>query len=173
MKNLLFEIIKSYKNWIPIGISFLTLVIVVIRWIIEEKNKRAKISVQIVSIEKQQPQNTIICFYITNHSTNPISVTNIFLKIQHGYLMSLLTKRWISQRTYPKFPETDIPLTEMIFSQTFPINLIANQTVMAFVIFPSDNLETGNTYQFKFITDKKQFKFDLQIPEKVKEILSL
>lgn len=86
-----------------------------------------------------------------------------------------LTHRWIGERYYPKYDETDIPITERIFSADFPISLQPYQGTFEFVLFdvPADIELDDDFVTLKIITNKKNKVRILKIPKVNKDLLSI
>lgn len=78
----------------------------------------------------------VLTLRFTNLSDLPISIHSIDIVTSDKITYSCqLLKEWISERYYPKFPETDIPRTERVYSTEFPTNLDSYQSSMNFVKF--------------------------------------
>ena len=112
--------------------------------------------------------NYIILLTISNKSDAPIAITKILLTDDYGKDFSCcLTHKYIAEHYYNKFPETDIPCTERIFSPDFPINLPAHASNMPFIVFSDSSirLTPDSTIKITVITDKKSRAFEFPVPD--------
>ena len=105
-----------------------------------EKREKYKLIVDNIQI-------IILKITIVNNSTAPLNITRIsYVAKNKNVYLCFLSKKWCGEHYYPKFPETDIPRTERIFSADFPIcipSLGAKRSIVKFEIdsaeaFPSD-----------------------------------
>jgi hypothetical protein len=110
-------------------------------------------------------------FLITyeNSSSSSISITNMFLidSKDNSFGCSLL-HRWIGERYYPKFYETDIPITERILTPDFPIHIESNGVKMEFINFKVDKeseiFNPDHKVKFHCFTNKKKIYITLSCP---------
>lgn len=113
-----------------------------------EKREKYKLIVDNIQIIKSSSNSGIILnITIVNNSTAPLNITRIsYVAKNKNVYLCFLSKKWCGEHYYPKFPETDIPRTERIFSADFPIcipSLGAKRSIVKFEIdsaeaFPSD-----------------------------------
>lgn len=84
-------------------------------------------------------------------------------------------KAWVAERYYPKHNETDIPITERIFSADFPISLQSSQGIFEIVLFdiPANIKLSKDFITLKIITNKKNKIYTLQVPKESKDLLSI
>lgn len=82
---------------------------------------------------------------------------------------------WVAERYYPKHNETDIPITERIFSADFPISLQSSQGIFEIVLFdiPANIKLSKDFITLKIITNKKNKIYTLQVPKESKDLLSI
>lgn len=74
-----------------------------------------------------------------------------------------------------KHNETDIPITERIFSADFPISLQSSQGIFEIVLFdiPANIKLSKDFITLKIITNKKNKIYTLQVPKESKDLLSI
>lgn len=143
--------------------------------------RRTNISLELQNFELYdlgKNMDYILLLTITNKSDSPISITKLLLIDDYGKEFSChLTHRYICEHYYNKFPETDIPCTERIFSPDFPICLPSHGCTMPFIVFSDSSIRLTITEKTKLhvrvITDKKEKWFSLSIPENNKNSLSI
>lgn len=144
-------------------------------------SKRINLSIELQNIEtsfhSNKDRNTFL-LTICNNSSSSISITKMILidNLKKEY-SCLLTHRWISERYYPTFPETDIPRTERVFSVDFPIVLDAHQSIMGSIVFdlPKDTVFKNRNHcvTIRFITNKKTVTYKLPVSFENRPLLSI
>lgn len=140
------------------------------QWIYVLYSKRTNFNVTIENVEKADSRHIYtFTFIIKNLSSAPLVITRTSI----NNVNCLLLPCWIGERYYPKYEETDIPVTERVFSSGMPLNIPSNSSVIHTIAFkiPSDTdfiLENPATVLFS--TDKTEKEFTLSHP-KVKPLL--
>ena len=129
--------------------------------------KHSKIEVEIISKEVSH-ESLVLGFYFTNLSDLPISIHLVEISEQNDkWYKCLLLRSWIGEKYYPKFPETDLPRTERIYSEEFPINLMSYQSKFSFIKFElppkMNNSVVDNSIKIKIRTNRKKFMFECNL----------
>lgn len=129
------EFFLTNKDVILYCISGAAFVMSTFQTIVYVVRKLAKIKFDVLNKEVAF-SGVVLTFRFTNLSDLPISIHSIDIVTSDKITYSCqLLKEWISERYYPKFPETDIPRTERVYSTEFPTNLDSYQSSMYFVMF--------------------------------------
>lgn len=143
-------------------------------------SKRTNISVSLETLFNSTIENkksVKLGLIFQNNSSSPIIITRVSLLLNHCRALypCALTHRWIGERYYPKYDETDIPITERIFSSDFPISLQPSQGTFEVVLFdvPTDIELDDDFVTLKIITNKKNKVRILKIPKVNKDLLSI
>ena len=142
-------------------------------------SKRTNISVSLetlCTLNVENKKSIKLGLIFQNNSSSPIIITRVSLLLNHRASYScVLTHRWVAERYYPKCNETDIPITERIFSADFPISLQPSQGTFEVVLFdvPSDIELDDDFVTLKIITNKKNKVRILKIPKVNKDLLSI
>lgn len=112
-----------------------------------EKREKYKLIVDNIQIIKlPSTPGIILNITIINNSTAPLNITRIsYVSKNKDEFLCFLSKKWCGEHYYPQFAETDIPRTERVFSDDFPIcipALGAKSSIVKFEVdsnyFPSD-----------------------------------
>ena len=142
-------------------------------------SKRTNISVSLETLRTsniENKQSVKLGLTFQNNSSSSIIITRISLLLNHRASYScVLTHRWVAERYYPKYNETDIPITERIFSADFPISLQPSQGIFEIVLFdiPANIKLSKDFITLKIITNKKNKMHTLQVPKESKDLLSI
>lgn len=104
----------------------------------------------------------VFTFVVQNLSSAPLSI----LRMKIHKTKCDISHQWISEIYHPKFPETDTPCTERIFSDDFPIFIPPHGGKICRVIFrfPKRYPHYGESITIHITTEKKSKSFTLQIP---------
>ncbi|WP_320920282.1 hypothetical protein [Eisenbergiella porci] len=116
------------------------------------------------------------CINIDNNSSSPISITKLLIMEKNGlFTRCYLVPAYKGETYFPRYPETDLPLTNRILSASFPINLAASESTLQRIVFKLDKnadiYGPNNTVTFQVITNKRNKTFILHCPYE-KAILS-
>ncbi|MBQ3431958.1 MAG: hypothetical protein IJG23_04155 [Clostridia bacterium] len=85
--------------------------------------------------EFEDKNQLLSSFIIVNKSSAPLTITMFeFINDDVPY-MCILKRIAIAEHYHNKYPETDIPITERIYSTEIPINLSPKQAVMCHIPF--------------------------------------
>lgn len=143
-------------------------------------NKRTNISVSLETLRTsnvENEQSVKLGLIFQNNSSSPIIITRVSLLLNHRRVLypCVLTHRWVAERYHPKHNETDIPITERIFSADFPISLQPSQGTFEIILFdiPIDVKLSKDFITLKIITNKKNKTYILQVPKENKDLLSI
>lgn len=177
----MFQFLIDHHSGLADIAAVAALILSLLQWIqhFSQQRTHLKLEIQnIMSYKHNQIETCNILFTISNKSASPIAITRIILGDESGAeYPCCLTHKYICEHYYNKFPETDIPCTERIFSTDFPICLPAHGCVMPFVVFDVIGKEFSfaelSEVYVKVITDKKVKTFYLSIPNNSKNELSL
>lgn len=136
--------------------------------------KRTNFTISAEKLEKHSFGNFtryIFTFMVQNLSSSPVSITR--MKICDT--KCLIQHQWIGEKYYPKFEESDIPITERLLSTEFPVNLIGHDGKIIKVIFdfPSSKCEMQSPVTLKIMTNKKSKSFTFDLPEADNDALYL
>lgn len=130
---------------------------------------RFKLNFQLINLEHHNGTNRYVCcFCFNNMSSKPVSINRVILiddnNVEHTCYLS---RKWIGEKYFPKFEETDIPITERILSTEFPIKLDSYQSSFNFVIFDNEEIYLSNktNFKIKIVTNRKSIKRNVNIPE--------
>lgn len=166
------KFIINNKENILAFISIIAFLISTSQLIISILNKRLKLTATIQKFTCAEFDNfNSYTFLITfeNSSSRSVSITNMFLIDSEGasFGCSLLHK-WIGERYYPRFPETDIPVTERVLTADFPIHIDSNGVKMEFIHFKvnkeSKIFNSNHKAKFHLLTNKKRIYITLSCP---------
>lgn len=135
------------------------------QWIYTFYCNRTKFSIAIEKSEFYKRSNynrCILTFTIQNLSDAPLSITRMYLEDTP----CLISHQWIGERYYPKFPESDIPSTERILSEDFPINIPPHGGGIYRVVFDFSDKTfcLGSLVSINVITTHKPKTFCLYCP---------
>lgn len=172
------EFFLKNKDVILYFISIVAFVMSTFHTIVYIVRKLAKIKFDVLNKE-YSVSGVVLTFRFTNLSDLPISIHSIDIVSNSGITYSCqLLKEWISERYYPKFPETDIPRTERVYSTEFPANLESYQSSLCFVKFeiPEQTRDKLTNENVKIIihTNRRKFSKSLNLKDVVlKQTLTL
>lgn len=151
----------SHKDLITLSIAILSLLLSITQIIHTALSKLTRFSVDVQNYEfsdisKRYEYTFLFC--ITNHSTSPFAITRISIITSKDEYPCYVNHKWIGERYYPKFPETDVPRTERFFSEDLPIQLTGNQCFIGFISFPIEKgatiFDDNNMVKLRFSTNK-------------------
>ena len=110
----------------------------------------------------------LINMSIINCSSSTLNITRMFFVNSKKNILCNLNKTWSGEHYYPKFPETDIPITERIFSAQFPISVQPNGAVSELIRFESDEdvFVEDNCLVLQISTNKKTRKLCVKYKDK-------
>ena len=144
-------------------ISIISLLIALIQAVGSKLSKRENYTVQIDNVQQfvqQQECSLLISITIINHSISPLNITRIYYCDKSGEHLCRLKKTWCGEHYYPKFPETDIPITERVFSADFPLAIEphgAKSELIKFELPQEEKKITKNdTVKLRVITNKSK-----------------
>lgn len=154
-------------KYITLTISILGLILSSSQWIYTLYCKRTNFKMSIEKFEwydKGDFNRCILTLSIQNLSNSPLIITRMRI---HN-IQCHLSHRWIGERYFPEFPETDIPRTERILSADFPINIVAKSGTMHKVVFDFNDksLILERIIEIVVQTTNKSKTFILFCPEK-------
>lgn len=160
------------KENILAAISIIAFIISTSQLIVAIFNKRVKLTVTIQNFMKFEfdAYDTYIFFIsFENSSSSDISITNMFmLDANNNHFGCSLTHKFVGERYYTKFHETDIPITERILTVDFPIAIEPNGVRMEFLHFNNDKkskvFDSNQKVQFCLFTNKKKLNVTLSCP---------
>ena len=121
-------------------IALVALFLTILQFIIScvKNQEKYEIIVNKVDLSSNGNNNTLLLsMSIFNCSSSPLNITKIHLINEKSKVLCKLNKTWSGEHYYPKFPETDIPRTERIFSAQFPISIQPNGAMSVLVRFDS------------------------------------
>lgn len=137
--------LKQIWEWIVSNRDFLIALIALIFTLLQFINSRIKnkekYEIIIHNVETYTDVNKnvlLINMSIINCSSSTLNITKMFFVNSNKNILCKLNKTWSGEHYYPKFPETDIPITERIFSAQFPISIQPNGAVGELIKFESD-----------------------------------
>ncbi|WP_143322958.1 hypothetical protein [Clostridium sp. HBUAS56010] len=169
------DYLVCHKDLITLLIAIFSLVLSMGQITYTALGKITRFSVDIQNYEfsgRAKNDDYTFLLYIINHSYNPIALTRIIIITSDGEYPCYINHKWIGERYYPKFPDTDIPRTERFFSEDFPIQLTGNQCFSGFVSFPVDKdksiFNDDNQVKLKILTNKGTKTFLLNCPKESK-----
>jgi hypothetical protein len=120
-----------------IGILAFVLTVGQLIWGLWNKRTNIKLSIEnLEQIRRESYTELILHTILIDKSRDTINITRIILIDSAGNeYPSLLEHKWIGEDYYPKFPETDIPITERKLSADFPIHLVGSGAKLVSIIF--------------------------------------
>lgn len=129
-------------------------------------SNRTHFSVEIKNVEKARWNNKnvyIFTFLINNLSSAPLVITQVSTQ----NVICRLNRKRIGEIYHTKYPETDIPCTERIFSSELPINLTSYASAIHHFIFQKEDgkLNLASPMSVTFQTNKKKKTFNLDCPD--------
>lgn len=179
MLSTIVKFVVENKSLLTTVIAIAGFVLSLFQFIHSLWSKRTNISVSLetlCTLNAENEQSIKLGLIFQNNSSSPIIITRVSLLLNHRASYScVLTHRWVAERYYPKCNETDIPITERIFSADFPISLQPSQGTFEVVLFdvPSDIELDDDFVTLKIITNKKNKVRILKIPKVNKDLLSI
>ncbi|SEU09644.1 hypothetical protein SAMN05443270_3114 [Lacrimispora sphenoides] len=165
----------SHKDLVTLTIAILSLFLSISQIIYTALRKLTRFSIDIQNYEfsdisLRDEYTFLLC--IINHSTSPFAITRISIVTSDKEYPCYVNHKWIGERYYPKFPESDIPRTERFFSENLPIQLTGNQCFIGFISFPIERgvtiFDENNRIKLKFTTNKGQKTLVAKCPEESK-----
>ncbi len=155
------------KDNITLAIAILGFLLSVAQWIYILWCNRTHFSVEITNIEKtnhSKGTRYVFTFLINNLSSAPLVITKATIQnIDCKFL-----KKWIGERYFPKFPETDVSTTEQCFSSEIPMNLVPRSSSLNSLVFDipkGEKLNLASPLSVTFRTTKKTKIFKLDTPD--------
>lgn len=155
------------KENITFVIAILAFLLSVAQWIYTLWCSRTHFNAEITNIEKapnSKGTRYTFTFLINNLSSAPLVITKATIQhIDCNYL-----KKWIGERYFPKFPETDVPTTEQCFSSEIPLNLVPHSSSLCTLVFnveKGEKLNLASPIAVTFRTTKKIKTFKLESPD--------
>ena len=123
-------------------IALIALILTVLQLIVSfiknrEKYKIFADKIELITIENKKV--LLINMSIVNYSSSTLNITKMHFINKNDRVLCNLNKTWSGEHYYPKFPETDIPRTERIFSVQFPISVQPNGAASVLIRFESIN----------------------------------
>ena len=168
----LLHFFEIYETEILFTISVSAFLMSLWQFIHEYLRSRVKLSVSVTAFEEHPYTNsTIYRFYFINSSSRSIVISSVaFLPYDGKSILCYHSHQWCGERYYPKFPETDITITERKLSLDFPIIINPDSSVSGLVKFKIDDkslfdLETRN---FIIHTHRKNIKYTAKYCSKLK-----
>lgn len=161
--NKLIEIILQFlHNNLQLIIAVSAFVLFLYQFIDTKIKHGVKFYIQIDNaqcfVEDQNISNLLLSITIVNKSNSSLNITHIYFIDKDKEYLCFLKKQWSGEHYYPKYPETDIPRTERIFSTDFPITLQPNDAKSELVKFSVPNhinVKKHDIVRLKIATDKK------------------
>ena len=163
------------KENVTLIIAILGFILSVSQWIYTLWSKRTHFNAEIKNISKTtlKGENTyIFSLLINNLSSAPLVIT----KVTTQNIDCKYTKKWISERYFPKFPETDIPITERVFSSQLPLNFAPHSASLELLVFKIPNgekLNLASPITITFTTTNKIKTLKLKTPNNTESFLKL
>ena len=179
MPNTIIKFVVENKSLLTTVIAIAGFVLSLFQFIHSLWSKRTNISVSLetlCTLNVENKKSIKLGLIFQNNSSSPIIITKVSLLLNHRASYScVLTHRWVAERYYPKHNETDIPITERIFSADFPISLQSSQGIFEIVLFdiPANIKLSKDFITLKIITNKKNKTYILQVPKENKDLLSI
>lgn len=135
------------------------------QWIYVLCSKRTNFNVILENVEKADSRHIYtFTFMIKNLSSAPLVITRTSI----NNVNCLLLPCWIGERYYPKYQETDIPVTERIFSSGMPLNIPSHSSAIHTIAFKTTSdtdFILNNPATVLFSTDKAEKVFTLSLPK--------
>lgn len=157
------DFLISHKDLITLSIAILSLLLSITQIVHTALSKLTRFSVDVQNYEFSDISNRdeyTFLFCIINHSTSPFAITRISIIAPQEEYPCYVNHKWIGERYYPKFPETDVPRTERFFSEDLPVQLTGNQCFIGFISFPVEKgvtiFDKNKQVKLKFTTNKGQ-----------------
>lgn len=152
-------------NWSDV-VALAALIISIGQIVVGVIQKRTRLSLTIENVQQEHfPNETaiIVLCTIVNRSSAPINITRMLLTTKEGKrIMCNLRKVMIGEHHYPKYPETDIPVSVRAFSEEFPLALGARGAISAQVVFfvpaKGEDFLGGEMMELNMITDKRNVR---------------
>ena len=179
MLSTIVKFVSENKSLLTTVIAIAGFVLSLFQFIHSLWSKRTNVSASLetlCTLNAENEQSIKLGLIFQNNSSSPIIITRVSLLLNHRASYScVLTHRWVAERYYPKCNETDIPITERIFSADFPISLQPSQGTFEVVLFdvPADIELDDDFVTLKIITNKKNKVRILKIPKVNKDLLSI
>ena len=170
MPNTIIKFVVENKSLLTTVIAIAGFVLSLFQFIHSLWSKRTNISVSLetlCTLNVENKKSIKLGLIFQNNSSSPIIITKVSLLLNHRASYScVLTHRWV---------ETDIPITERIFSADFPISLQSSQGIFEIVLFdiPANIKLSKDFITLKIITNKKNKIYTLQVPKESKDLLSI
>ena len=121
-------------------IALVALFLTILQFIIScvKNHEKYEIIADKVDLSSNGNKNTLLLsMSIFNCSSSPLNITKIYFINEKSKVLCKLNKTWCGEHYYPKFPETDLPRTERIFSAQFPISIQPNGAMSVLIRFDS------------------------------------
>lgn len=180
MLSTIVKFVAENKSLLTTVIAIAGFVLSLFQFIHSLWSKRTNISVSLETLRTlnvENEQSIKLGLILQNNSSSAIIITRISLLLGHCRTSypCVLTHRWVAERYHPKYNETDIPITERIFSADFPISLQPSQGIFEIVLFDIPaNVKLSNDFiALKIITNKRNKIRVLQVPKESKDLLSI
>lgn len=180
MLSTIIKFVAENKSLLTTVIAIAGFVLSLFQFVHSLWSKRTNISVSLETLRTlntENEQSIKLGLILQNNSSSAIIITRISLLLGHCRTSypCVLTHRWVAERYYPKYNETDIPITERIFSADFPISLQPSQGIFEIVLFDIPaNVKLSNDFiALKIITNKRNKIRVLQVPKESKDLLSI
>lgn len=146
-------------------IALIALILTVLQLIVSfiknrEKYKIFADKIELITIENKKV--LLINMSIVNYSSSTLNITKMHFINKNDRVLCNLNKTWSGEHYYPKFPETDIPRTERIFSAQFPISVQPNGAASVLIRFESIN---------DFVISDNLLKVEVSTSKTVRKIL--
>lgn len=125
-------------------------------------SKRTNLSIFVLeAYSRERIDNIYLQIEISNNSSIDVSINRFIIKSQK----SLINKHMIAEKYYTKFPETDIPISERVFTASLPIYLRSYESWIGVIAFPfSEKIVPGKCF-IDIITNKGKKREEIMIPE--------
>ena len=144
-------------------LSTIAIILSLAQIIVSGINNRTNLELTVEDVQQYKIADKIsiiILFTLVNNSKSPINITRIILVGKNNQSVPCnLRKSYIGEHYYPKYPETDLPRTERVFSADLPISLSGNGAKSIHLLFetPPDftDYSNGDIIYFSVKTDKK------------------
>ncbi len=151
-------------------IAFIALILTILQFIFSCLKKREKYQIiaEKMNLTTGNMNILLVNMSIINYSSSVLNITKMHFINPKDKVLCNLNKTWSGEHYYPKFPETDIPITERIFSVQFPISVQPNGAISVLVRFESVNdfIVLDNCLKIKVSTTKSTRKIFMNVNEK-------
>ncbi len=171
VKQVFVQIWKWIVNNKDFLIALIALIFTILQYVSSRIRNKEKYEIKADKVEIITVENKtvlLIKMSIINCSSSTLHITKMIFANSNNNILCNLNKTWSGEHYYPKFPETDIPRTERIFSAQFPISIQPNGAVSELIRFESDEKISimSDCLMLEISTNKKTRKICIKYNDK-------